>query len=70
MAQQKARARAAMAVHDSLPEQVRAAVHEHGDDVTEDYLAGIARESETLPGLPEPRRRGRPRKIRPEGGDA
>lgn len=72
MAQQKARARSSMAVHDSLPADVRAAVHEHGDDVTEDYLAGIAREheSETLPGLPEPRRRGRPRKIRPEGGDA
>lgn len=69
MAQQKARARSSMAVHDSLPAEVRVAVHELGDDVTEDYLAGLNREAEE-PDEPIKRGRGRPRKFRPEGSDA
>ncbi len=36
-----------MQVHDSLPPEVRAMVHEHGDEVTEQYLAHV-REQDAL----------------------
>lgn len=69
MAQQKARARSAMAVHDALPAEVRVAVHELGDDVTEDYLAGLERDdSEPAPSKPNRRQR-RMMQQKPEGGD-
>lgn len=70
LAEQKHRSRQAMSVHDALPPEVRAAVHEHGDDVTENYLAGLAKDEDSgvLPGLPAPRRRRQP-KTRSEGGD-
>lgn len=68
MAQQKARARSAMAVHDALPAEVRVAVHELGDDVTEDYLAGLEREYESAPSKPNRRQR-RMMQQKPEGGD-
>ena len=46
LAQQKRRSEQAMMVHDSLPAEVRAVVHEMGDEVTETYLAGLAREDD------------------------
>lgn len=61
-----------MQLHDSLPAEVRALVHEHGDEVTEQYLAHKQAEEEAsarpmypiqqiYPADPV-RRRGRPRK--------
>ncbi len=64
MAQQHAAAKRSMNLHDNLPAEVRAAVHEHGDEVTETYLASL-QEQDAQPS-PAPaqfkRPRGRPRK--------
>lgn len=38
-ATQRHRSQQAMALHDALPPEVRAEVHEHGDEVVENYLA-------------------------------
>lgn len=48
LAQQQARARQSMIVHDSMPEDVRHAVYEHGDEVTETYLAELDRQDSEL----------------------
>ncbi len=52
-----------MQIHDSLPADVRALVHEHGDEVTEDYLAQVREEDEQARSYIDPashvRRRGR-----------
>lgn len=41
LAEQRAAAARRMALHDNLPPDVRAAVHEHGDEATEAYLAHL-----------------------------
>jgi hypothetical protein len=61
IAQIKARASRAMQIHDALPADVRQAVHEDGDEVTERYLAGID-DADASVAEPIKRPRGRPRK--------
>lgn len=64
MAQRKAMAARAMAIHDALPADVRQAVHEDGDEVTERYLAHLSsvEGADVVEALPIKRKRGRPRK--------
>ena len=38
IAEQQARSKAVMAMHDNLPKAVRRGVHEHGDEVAHDYI--------------------------------
>ena len=64
-AQIHAQAKRAMRLHDNLPAEVRAAVHEHGDEATESYLAHLQEQIEQPsinPTAPFKRPRGRPRK--------
>ena len=65
LAQERAAAVSRMRLHDELPPEVRALVHEHGDEATEAYLA----HQQELDEQPTPeqielkrRRGGRPRK--------
>lgn len=63
IAVQKARAIQAMRLHDNLPAEVRAAVHEFGDEATESYLAHQqeTQASEPFPDDPPQRRHRRRR---------
>ena len=63
IAVQKARAIQAMRLHDNLPAEVRAAVHEFGDEATESYLAHQqeTQVSEPFPDEPPQRRHRRRR---------
>lgn len=73
LAEQRAAAARRMQLHDNLPPDVRAAVHEFGDEATEAYLAHLQQQEAEAerarveafnqpPAHLAPRRRGRPRK--------
>lgn len=71
-AQQQARSKAAMSLHDNLPPEVRQAVHEHGDEVVEQYLANQQELERKIEAQMQPRlTRKQRRALRdtPEGGD-
>jgi hypothetical protein len=70
IASQQYMAQQRMAVYDALPADVRAAVHENGDEVVEAYIAeqqqaaAAEAEQEAIAEIvPERRKRGRPRKL-------
>lgn len=70
---QQARSRAAMALHDNLPPEVRQAVHEHGDEVVEEYLAHQQELERKIEAVMQPRLTRKQRRAMrgvPEGGDA
>jgi hypothetical protein len=56
MAEQQARSRRAMALHDNLPQEVRELVAEHGDEAAEAYLQHMAQQAEQ-PDVPTPQQR-------------
>ena len=63
LAQERAAAVSRMRLHDELPPEVRALVHEHGDEATEAYLAQQqAHDEQPAPDQVLKRRPGRPRK--------